>query len=633
MSDQRTLTQVPIVPCPQQVVDRPGVLDLTAGAALYCGEPRTTRQRNALRLLTEGVERSTGARLPVVCRGKWEGALSVGGVEPGGDEDGPRPHLRSEGYRLRIDPDMAAIRGADEAGLFYGVQTLLALLRWAGAALPCGTLRDWPDMPFRAYGAFCGGHAYWTNDPATQRDERLYRDAAAWCAANKLNHLSFETEILPDDEQLSHLAQFCRDHFVEPIPLHPFLCMNRRDVVQYVEADAAQFARLMAPLDRALRLVEPRLFCIAGDELVSTYAYQDRASIYTDDQRRRRPGHAWLLAALRRIHQYITSRGVRMCMWADGLIDERAFEGWPACVAGYGGRGDGHHRVEPFLPRDILLWDWQYEPQCAYPTTDHLRRRGFDTVGCPWLNHWNVALFAEHVHRTGPDHSPGMLATDWWGPQRLNWAAVPRAGDCFWSVGQYAARYPKCPPYLEEDVEPRMPRSREENDAFLPWPLGARFRTFKAKAAANPLLGIPAGRHTCRLADDDPALNGRILGTRSRGMLMSMRSWGGLDLKDGREGWVSYGVGAAMNGRFAHCRIRIEGNPEFVGSVAVAWGDRGAPWVEVSPLSFGPWIDLTEQVAGLGAFRFRLQGVHTGTHHPVLSGVTVDCEVARGAER
>lgn len=53
----------------------------------------------------------------------------------------------AEGYYLELTSEGATVAGADERGLFYGVQTLLAILR-DGKLEPC-TVTDWPDVAFR----------------------------------------------------------------------------------------------------------------------------------------------------------------------------------------------------------------------------------------------------------------------------------------------------------------------------------------------------------------------------------------------------------------------------------------------------------------------------------------------------
>ena len=54
---------------------------------------------------------------------------------------------KSEGYYLAVSGDEAVIAGNDEKGLFYGVQTLLGIMK-EGKLEAC-TITDWPDVPFR----------------------------------------------------------------------------------------------------------------------------------------------------------------------------------------------------------------------------------------------------------------------------------------------------------------------------------------------------------------------------------------------------------------------------------------------------------------------------------------------------
>ncbi|MBR4391576.1 MAG: family 20 glycosylhydrolase [Bacteroidales bacterium] len=59
----------------------------------------------------------------------------------------------SEAYEINITPKLVTIKGADAAGVFYGIQTLRKSLPIGEsvnkAALPCGTIRDWPNFSYR----------------------------------------------------------------------------------------------------------------------------------------------------------------------------------------------------------------------------------------------------------------------------------------------------------------------------------------------------------------------------------------------------------------------------------------------------------------------------------------------------
>ncbi len=54
---------------------------------------------------------------------------------------------KAEGYYLKVTDKEVVIAGNDENGLFYGVQTLLGMMR-EGKLEAC-TITDWPDVPFR----------------------------------------------------------------------------------------------------------------------------------------------------------------------------------------------------------------------------------------------------------------------------------------------------------------------------------------------------------------------------------------------------------------------------------------------------------------------------------------------------
>ena len=70
----------------------------------------------------------------------------------------PEDFDRAESYEIDIASNLVEIKGADEAGLFYGIQTLRKSLpvlnensqfSTLSSQLPSGTIRDWPDFAYR----------------------------------------------------------------------------------------------------------------------------------------------------------------------------------------------------------------------------------------------------------------------------------------------------------------------------------------------------------------------------------------------------------------------------------------------------------------------------------------------------
>jgi len=65
----------------------------------------------------------------------------------------PDSFSQAEAYEINITPKQIFVKGADASGVFYGVQTLRKSLPFGEnsvkVALPCGTIRDWPNFGYR----------------------------------------------------------------------------------------------------------------------------------------------------------------------------------------------------------------------------------------------------------------------------------------------------------------------------------------------------------------------------------------------------------------------------------------------------------------------------------------------------
>lgn len=65
----------------------------------------------------------------------------------------PEEFDREEAYEIEIAPRLITVKGADAAGVFYGIQTLRKSLpvtpEAKAVAMPCGSIRDWPEFGYR----------------------------------------------------------------------------------------------------------------------------------------------------------------------------------------------------------------------------------------------------------------------------------------------------------------------------------------------------------------------------------------------------------------------------------------------------------------------------------------------------
>ncbi len=126
-------------PVPQKVTaSGKGIVSAPAAWRVICDKNRTGCIATQALVKTTTVKQQPKAAYSVTIGVKGDKAVSkVAKLIP----------AKAEGYYLSITDKGAVVAGADEEGLYYGVQTLLASV--AEGKLECCTITDWPDVPFR----------------------------------------------------------------------------------------------------------------------------------------------------------------------------------------------------------------------------------------------------------------------------------------------------------------------------------------------------------------------------------------------------------------------------------------------------------------------------------------------------
>jgi len=146
-----------IIPLPQKIEMRDGVFRLTAGTE-FAGEVET---HAVARFLQERLFSATAFApffKPIGPHPDYSAAI------PGAillTTKGADTNLGPEGYELTVATNSIVIRAPEQAGLFYGVQTLLQLLppeifssnrvdhvNWQ---IPCLQIKDWPRFKWRGF--------------------------------------------------------------------------------------------------------------------------------------------------------------------------------------------------------------------------------------------------------------------------------------------------------------------------------------------------------------------------------------------------------------------------------------------------------------------------------------------------
>ena len=366
-----------------------------------------------------------GAHAPKVVSGKSTGAPAL--------RDGP------EAYAIAADPSGVRIAARTIAGVRWAAYTIRQIvivrrgtMKTAGYLLPTLTVSDAPHLAFR------GLHLCWLPEIRPQQIERAIRLAAMF----KFNHVVLEPWAVFRSEK-------------HPWISWPDAKMTKAEVRRLVAIGkdlgvtlVPQFASLgHAPGTRAGSLKHPVLdlspeyeplyepggwnWCISNphvpklqqelmDELLEAcgnppyfHAGCDEAQPPSCSVCCATPYHEAVAAHLKRMHDHLKSRGVRMMMWHDMMLSagDSRFKGF------YCNGGPDADRILQTLPRDILICDWYYggcwgcqETYDSYPTLDYFQRLGFDVVTCPWYNRPAAIAQSKWVR----DHGQfGVLMTTW----------------------------------------------------------------------------------------------------------------------------------------------------------------------------------------------------------------------------
>ena len=308
-----------VIPAPQQVTLR-GSEEIVFDASWSVSTSVAT-DHIALRSLTQDL--SQFHRLRLVDGQKKTLVLSI---QPG------TVSKTQEGYRIDIAADRIAITGNADAGLFYGVQTFLQLLK-AGPRgsllLPDCRIDDWPGLELR--------FLHWDTKNHQDRVETLRR-YIDWSARFKVNMIGFEFgdkfEFPSNPEvgapgaftmaEMRELTAYARRRFIQIVPViqapshlmyalkHPRFAPLRADGNNYEATlcDERTYKLIFELFDDAIEATPGVDYFFASTDEV----YYASAGCTPDDVDNR--SRKWAEFAVK-AHDHLTAKGRRMLAWLE----------------------------------------------------------------------------------------------------------------------------------------------------------------------------------------------------------------------------------------------------------------------------------------------------------------------------
>jgi hexosaminidase len=132
--------------------------------------------------------------------------------------------LAEQAYRLDLKPHSIAVKANAPQGLFYGVQTLVQLVRAQGGKLwlPAGEIVDWPDLEMRII--------YWDDAHHLEHPEAL-KAALRQAAFYKINGFAIKLE---GHFQYAHAAPIVEPYALAPAELQELTDYGLRYHVQVI---------------------------------------------------------------------------------------------------------------------------------------------------------------------------------------------------------------------------------------------------------------------------------------------------------------------------------------------------------------------------------------------------------------
>jgi hexosaminidase len=187
-------------------------------------------------------------------------------IKPGTITKNLKPELAQQAYNISITPGIIKITANAEAGLFYGVQSFLQLLRPENNgkfALPEGIVTDWPDLQLR--------FIHWDTKHHQSRIEALKRQLD-WAAYFKVNAVAFEIEDKYEypshpvigapgaytKAEMQDLTAYARERFIQLVPdvqapAHFSYVLKHKEFA-HLKADGMNYQICMCD-DEAIKLI------------------------------------------------------------------------------------------------------------------------------------------------------------------------------------------------------------------------------------------------------------------------------------------------------------------------------------------------------------------------------------------
>jgi len=385
-----------------------------------------------------------------------------------------------EGYYLIVKPDFILISGSDERGCFYGVQTLLQLLRIKDKKIiiPSVKIKDWPTLKIR-------GTCFFNSPPVPVESFKEFVEKIF--VRHKLNTIILgldqwfnfpsHPEINPKGvkrKDLERILEICKKNFIYVIPeieclrscynilrYHPELKESKGKTVNACPSNPDLYKLLFDLFKDTEEIFKPyggfKYFSIGCDEVEqSPFGVCERC------KKTGKKPYELFAYAIKKFYDYWKERGVKIIVYHDSLVTY--------------GRGT-LVPARKLIPKDIIVAFWGYwDGAPVKPFIDE----GFPILGCYEFHSKNAFNFANinanYEKGLGIYHLLTVLKKDLLS-FAINYPNVAHhnylliyAGDCGWNPGKRPPNkipYNMYQVYLDNLSKKKKEIKKEKKEGFI----------------------------------------------------------------------------------------------------------------------------------------------------------------------
>ncbi len=317
-----------------------------------------------------------------------------------------------EGYILKTSPQNVLVAGSDDAGTYYGTQSLIQLLYKSSqdGKIHIKGVNAWDKPAFKVRMV----HFFIDKDSPVTHRKMIEKIFARYKYNNILieaehgvawkSHSEITSKTALDPEEVTKLVKFAKRHYLTVTPLIQsmghgawmFRYGNNLDFAEdstrpdvYCPLNPKAYDFLFDIMDEAIEVFDhPEYIHIGHDEHdnYNPFPVHPECKAVGDEQ-------LYYMDTLH-IYQHLKSKGIKCMMWTDEL------------------EGKSFHPYLNALPRDILMTTWNYRDLNEFRSVEFLQKKGFQVLGCTAHRPMNIVNFSKWAEN---QKALGMMFTTWAG--------------------------------------------------------------------------------------------------------------------------------------------------------------------------------------------------------------------------